>query len=489
MSNADLQLRMVLTLDAPGTVAAELPPCPLYYEIWTYEGDVGVLPRKWCTLINMCFPEREHAFDEQQFIEKYASQPQFDPKGFFMITTRSDVIGTAFAWQDIPENPSTARLHWLAVHPEHCGKGLGKLLVALVVNHFRQRGCHPQVALRTQGHRVAAIRLYQSLGFVLDREFGDAAVCISPLRIVTVPAGARLGFKACPGPDAAQMLAHCASHDGVSASRDPVWSGIYVQLSLAQAINYLPNQYERPLGHPLYLRERLASVVELSVMNSGGGGAAARDSLCVAISDDPRMADVRISNHDKAWLIFDQMHRTWPDDDDVDVRSLWSRLKAEDKKRQEVWRMRGDAAAAPARAATAGGAYVASSEAEGNKSHENQGRPLVVMDTFARKNMALCLMDAENYELCLPHALFHASVLQTKTLLCFPESEEAPGCIGSVNVVEEAGKKMDASVFAEKLSLRLSNKWDLFDASRLSGIVQDVFVELGSVVQATWFQV
>ena len=98
-------------------------------------------------------------------------------------------------------------------------------------------------------------------------------------------------------------------------------------------------------------------------------------------------------------------------------------------------------------------------------------------------------MDAENYELCLPHALFHTDVLQTKTLLCFPESEEAAGCIGNVDLIEEEARQgMDASAFATKLHSRLSNKWDLFDASRLSQIVQDVFVESGSTVRAAWFE-
>ena len=480
MSDVDLQLRMVLSLDQGE--ASELPPCPLYYEVWSFEGDVDVLPRKWCTLINTCFPEREPAFDEQQFVDEFSSQPQFEPKGFFMVSTRSEVVGTAFSWQDNPDDPSTARLHWLAVHPEHRGKGLGKLLVSLVVNHFRQRGHHSKVTLRTQGHRIAAIRLYESLGFVIDPEYGDAKLCGSPpLRIVQVPAGAFLGFKACPGRDATQMFEHCASRDGISASKDPVWSGIYIQLSLAQSINYLPNQFERPLGHPLYLHERLASIVELSVMNNSTGG------LIIAISDDPRMADSRVSNHDKAWLIFKQMRRTWPDDDGIDMWDLWSRLKEEDTKRKQNLRVQGAGAGA---VGGGDGAYaVSSGDAPRVKSDTKPYRPVVVMDTFARKNMALCLMDAENYELCLPHALFHTDVLQTKTLLCFPESEEAAGCIGNVDLIEdEARQDMDASAFATKLHSRLSNKWDLFDASRLSQIVQDVFVESGSTVRAAWFE-
>ena len=470
----DLQLRLVLALDASGSKAAapKLPSCPPSYEIGACGGGVDTLPHTWYHLVNACFPEQEHPFDKHQFVKQFVSQPQFDPAGLFMITTRSEVVGTVFAWQ---EDPSTARIHWFAVHPEHRGKGLGKLLLEHAIHYCRQHCHHPKVSLHTQGHRVAAIRLCQSLGFVIDPVFGDASVCASALRIVTIPAGTFLGFKACPGPDAAQMLAHCARHDGISASRDPVWSGIYVQLSLAQAINYLPNQYERPMGHPLYLHKRLASVVELSV---GASGEHVKDGLSVAITDDPRMADTRISNHDKAWLIFDQMRRTWPDDD-VDVRDLWSRLKAEDRIRKENRK-------ASSVGAAAAGAYVVAADEENTGDEMQCRRPVVIMDSFARKNMALCLLDAENYELCLPHALFHADVLQTRTLFCFPESREAPGCIGSVEYVEGEGQNMDASAFADKLGRRLSNKWDLFDAAKLSKIVQGVVFESGSIVQANW---
>ena len=309
--SSDLQLRMVVTVDPPDRgVPPQVPQLPLYYELWNFEGDVSVLPRKWCRLINTCFPERDIPFDEQQFVEKFSSQPQFDPSGFFMITQRSKVVASAFAWQDGPEKEEhdreAARLHWLAVHPDHRGKGLGKMLVALVIDHLRQRG-HQRVTLRTQGHRVPAIRLYQNCGFVIDPNFGAGSLCTRPLRIVEIPPGSLVGFKAFPSSGTAQLLEHCASHDGVYTSKNPLWSGIYVQLTLAQAINYLPNQFERAHDHPLYLQDRVASIVELRVPSGN-------EPLQIAVSDDPRIADTRISSTDKAWLIFDQMRRTWPDD-------------------------------------------------------------------------------------------------------------------------------------------------------------------------------
>ena len=92
MSDVDLQLRMVLSLDQGE--AFELPPCPLYYEVWSFEGDVDVLPRKWCTLINTCFPEREPAFDEQQFVDEDAKSSQLEAHATMRLVRKRLCQGT-----------------------------------------------------------------------------------------------------------------------------------------------------------------------------------------------------------------------------------------------------------------------------------------------------------------------------------------------------------------------------------------------------------
>lgn len=105
----------------------------------------------------------EQGLTAELFMTKYASQPGFDPEGFFFVTHRGQFCGTAFAWTRDAE-PEVGVLHYLAVHPEHRGSGLARFL-ALRVLH-RHRACGKQrVELRTEAFRVPAINLYLSLGF------------------------------------------------------------------------------------------------------------------------------------------------------------------------------------------------------------------------------------------------------------------------------------------------------------------------------------
>ena len=92
-------------------------------------------------------------------------------------------------------------------------------------------------------------------------------------------------------------------------------------------------------------------------------------------------------------------------------------------------------------------------------------------------------MDSETQELCVPHSMFHAGALEMKVLMCLPESNEAPGCIGSVELVDSCN--MGKNKFAERLKSELSSKWDMFDAACLSRIVQCVLQEVYTV-EATW---
>ena len=110
-----------------------------------------------------------------------------------------------------------------------------------------------------------------------------------PLRQVTIPSGTLLGFKACPGNDAKRLLKHASIDPGESVS---LWSGIYVQLSLAQAIHYAPNQYDR--GEDTCC---ICTIVTKQPLN-------------VAISEDLLMADVSISSTDKAGRILWALEET-----------------------------------------------------------------------------------------------------------------------------------------------------------------------------------
>ena len=57
-----------------------------------------------------------------------------------------------------------AELGWVAALPEHRGRGVGRA-VCLAVMHAAARAGHPEIFLRTDDHRLPAIKSYLGLGF------------------------------------------------------------------------------------------------------------------------------------------------------------------------------------------------------------------------------------------------------------------------------------------------------------------------------------
>jgi ribosomal protein S18 acetylase RimI-like enzyme len=136
-----------------------------------------VLPSKWESIVRAAFGDSANKEWTADFLmQRFVGKPHFDPRGFFFITTRSDVVGTCFCWVDdeaakIPHG----KLHFLAVHPAHARKGLGTALVRLVLHRLAERG-FTSVVLRTEDTRVDAMRLY-------GREGGPSAAAVVALRV------------------------------------------------------------------------------------------------------------------------------------------------------------------------------------------------------------------------------------------------------------------------------------------------------------------
>ena len=75
-------------------------------------------------------------------------------------------IGTAAAWfGGARRDPEVGRVHWVAIHPAHQGRGLAKPLLSRVCLALRDLG-HERAFLTTSTARVPAIALYLRFGFV-----------------------------------------------------------------------------------------------------------------------------------------------------------------------------------------------------------------------------------------------------------------------------------------------------------------------------------
>jgi mycothiol synthase len=91
----------------------------------------------------------------------------FDPAGFFLARHGDRLIG--FHWTKIHPD-GAGEVYVLGIDPAAQHGGLGAALLAIGLNHLRERGC-PLVLLYVDESNVAAMRLYERYGFTsADRD-------------------------------------------------------------------------------------------------------------------------------------------------------------------------------------------------------------------------------------------------------------------------------------------------------------------------------
>ncbi len=83
----------------------------------------------------------------------------------FLCDSDDKGIGTASAWFGNDGGQSLGRIHWVAIVPQHQGKGLAKALLAAICDRLRSLG-HSKTYLTSQTCRIPAINLYAKFGFV-----------------------------------------------------------------------------------------------------------------------------------------------------------------------------------------------------------------------------------------------------------------------------------------------------------------------------------
>lgn len=123
---------------------------------------------EWVRLKNDCFPE-DRAWTLDDFEVEYARAPCFDLSRIFVAAAAGRLVGTTTAWETDLGEGRVGLIHWVGVHPSHRGRGLARALSALALAELSARG-YGEAWLNTSRDRVAAVGLYQSLGFAVHRE-------------------------------------------------------------------------------------------------------------------------------------------------------------------------------------------------------------------------------------------------------------------------------------------------------------------------------
>ena len=71
-----------------------------------------------------------------------------------------------------------------------------------------------------------------------------------------------------------------------------------------------------------------------------------------------------------------------------------------------------------------------------NAGYGSLDESMPLMDSLGELGKALCVLDAEDFELVIPHRLFSGEYFEAKVLFTFHQSDKIPGVVGSVEGFE-----------------------------------------------------
>ena len=121
----------------------------------------------WLSLHNRVFAEHpEQGRWEPADLEARLEQPWFDPRDVLLAEDVPSQRLIGFCWAKIPHDESQpGEIYIVGIDPAARGRGLGRRLTELGLAHIRSRG-RPAAMLYVESDNLAAIRMYESLGFV-----------------------------------------------------------------------------------------------------------------------------------------------------------------------------------------------------------------------------------------------------------------------------------------------------------------------------------
>jgi mycothiol synthase len=179
-------LELSTTTDDGAPRDFEPPPTPPGIELATFRP--GEDEAEWLALNARAFAHHpEQGRWTRRDLDEREAEPWFDPAGFFLAREADDSLGSAaateqangtaapkgrmlgFHWTKVQPAGAYApgpvgEVYVLGVDPEAGGRGLGRLLTLVGLQHLAQSGL-PSVILYVDGDNVRAVRLYESLGF------------------------------------------------------------------------------------------------------------------------------------------------------------------------------------------------------------------------------------------------------------------------------------------------------------------------------------
>jgi mycothiol synthase len=102
--------------------------------------------------------------DMAWFCRTFSDDPAYNPDNLLLIYEDTTPVAAAAAWHTLSEAKKTGLVHMLGVDRNYQGRGLGRVMLLLVLHLLKERGFHRVMAI-TEDFRIPAVSLYLSLGF------------------------------------------------------------------------------------------------------------------------------------------------------------------------------------------------------------------------------------------------------------------------------------------------------------------------------------
>ncbi|MBI9014705.1 MAG: GNAT family N-acetyltransferase [Clostridiales bacterium] len=121
----------------------------------------------WTTIETAVGEFESHSEGKAHFLRTFGRDTKETMRRcLFVCDEHQNKIATASAWFGQFEGETHPRIHWVAVHPEHCGKGICKALISEILKRYTELGEYEPVYLTTQTWSYTAINIYKKFNFV-----------------------------------------------------------------------------------------------------------------------------------------------------------------------------------------------------------------------------------------------------------------------------------------------------------------------------------
>lgn len=151
---------MILNDLTPFTVEPDIPPGYIFRAY--ADNDLDLWSELQSTTDSFVTTEAAGRHFRQEFGDTV--RDELTRRCFFLQTEDQSPVGSAMAWYGEGSfGREYGRLHWVVVHPDFRGKGLGQYLIRSTLH--RMTALHNKAYLTTQTTSYPAINIYLQLGF------------------------------------------------------------------------------------------------------------------------------------------------------------------------------------------------------------------------------------------------------------------------------------------------------------------------------------